>query len=72
MGIMPSAVSYVLWAKAMDLAEKTNEVTNYMFITPLLSTVMGFLMLHEVPDMGTFIGGAVIIASVVMFNIKGK
>lgn len=72
MGIMPSAVSYALWAKAMDLAKNTNEVTNYMFITPLLSTVMGFIMLGEIPDMGTFIGGAVIIASVIIFNIKGK
>ena len=72
MGIMPSAVSYALWAKAMDLAEKTNEVTNYMFISPLLSTVMGFIMLGEIPDMGTFIGGAVIIAGVIIFNIKGK
>lgn len=71
MGIMPSAVSYVLWAKAMSLAKRTNEVTNYMFVTPLLSTVMGFLMLHEIPDMGTFIGGAVIIVSVIIFNAKG-
>lgn len=71
MGIMPSAVSYILWSKAMSLADRTNEVTNYMFVTPLLSTIMGFIMLNEIPDTGTFIGGAVIIASVIIFNLKG-
>ncbi|MDO4544557.1 MAG: DMT family transporter [Bacillota bacterium] len=72
LGIMPSAISYILWAKAISLAEKTSEVTNYMFITPLLSAIMGFFLLREVPDMGTFIGGAVIIAGVVIFSLKGK
>ncbi|NLD19200.1 MAG: EamA family transporter [Clostridiales bacterium] len=72
LGIMPSAVSYLLWSKGIALAERTSEATNYIFIIPLLSTVMAFLMLHEVPDLGTFIGGAVIIASVVVFSIKGK
>lgn len=72
LGLLPSATSYILWAKAMELAEKTNEVTNYMFITPLLSTAMGFLILGEVPDTGTVIGGAVIVAGVVLFGLKGK
>lgn len=72
LGLFPSATSYLLWAKALTLADKTNEVTNYMFVTPLLSTIMGFLLLHEVPEIETFIGGAVIIASVVIFSLKGK
>ncbi len=72
LGLLPSATSYVLWAKAIELADKTNEVTNYMFITPLLSAIMGFLMLREIPDAGTFVGGAVIIVSVVLFGMKGK
>lgn len=29
-----------------------------MFLSPLLSTLMSFLLLHEVPGMGTFVGGA--------------
>lgn len=72
LGLLPSATSYLLWAKALALADKTNEVTNYMFLTPLLSAVMGFFLLGEIPDAGTFIGGAVIIVSVILFNLKGK
>ncbi len=72
LGIFPSATSYFLWAKALELADKTNEVTNYMFITPLLSTIMGFLMLGEIPDAGTLIGGIIIISSLILFSFKGK
>lgn len=72
LGVMPSATAYFLWGKAMSLSEKTSEVTNYMFVTPLLSTILGFIMLHEVPNAGTFIGGVIIISSVVLFSIKGR
>ncbi|WP_312071104.1 DMT family transporter [Anaerotignum propionicum] len=72
LGALPSAGAYFFWGKAMSLAERTSEVTNFMFITPLLSTIMGFIILKEVPNMGTFIGGAVIIVSIVVFNLKGK
>lgn len=72
LGAFPSAAAYFFWGEAMSYAERISEVTNFNFITPLLSTVMGFLLLKEVPNAGTFIGGAVIIASIVLFNKKGK
>lgn len=72
LGAMPSALAYFLWGKAMYLAEKTSEVTNFMFVTPLLSTALGFMLLKEIPNMGTFIGGAIIILSIILFNLKGK
>ncbi|MFT8316021.1 MAG: EamA family transporter [Clostridium sp.] len=72
LGAIPSALAYFLWGKAMYLAEKTSEVTNFMFVTPLLSTALGFMLLKEIPNMGTFIGGAIIILSIILFNLKGK
>ncbi|MFL0196251.1 DMT family transporter [Clostridium sp. WILCCON 0269] len=72
LGVMPSAMAYFLWGKAMSLAEKTSEVTNFMFVTPLLSTALGFMLLKEIPNMGTFIGGSIIILSIILFNLKGK
>ena len=72
LGALPSACAYFFWGKAMSLAERTSEVTNFMFVTPLLSTIMGFILLKEVPNMGTFIGGAIIIFSIIVFNLKGK
>ena len=72
LGVMPGAAAYSLWGKAMALSERTSEVTNYLFVTPLLSAIMGFILLHEMPNGGTFIGGAVIIVSMVLFGIKGR
>ena len=72
LGVAPSAIAYLLWAKASEYAERTSEVTNYMFVTPLLATLMGFILLGELPSLGTLIGGAIIIASVILFNKIGK
>lgn len=72
LGITASAVAYGTWAKAMELAEKISEVTNYMFITPVLAALEGALLLREAPDAGTYLGGALILISVIVFNLKGK
>lgn len=71
LGIMPSAIAYFLWSKAIVIAERTSEVTNYLFVNPLIAAIIGFIMLKEIPDAGTFIGGAIIIISVVVFSTKG-
>lgn len=71
LGVFPSALAYYFWSKAIVMAERTSIVTNYLFINPLIAAVIGFLLLGEIPDMGTFIGGAIIIISVVVFTLKG-
>ena len=68
LGIFSSGIAYVLWGKALSIAEKTSEVTNFMFVTPLLSTILGFLFLKEVPSMGTLIGGSMILIGLVLFQ----
>ena len=72
LAIISNAVGCILWAKALTYAEKTSEVANFMFLSPLLSTLMSFLLLHEVPGMGTFVGGAIIICGLLLFNLKGQ
>lgn len=72
LSIISNAVGCILWGKAMVYAEKTSEVANFMFLSPLLSALMSFLLLREVPGMGTFIGGAVIISGLLLFNLKGQ
>lgn len=71
LGLFPSAVSYYFWSKAIALAERTSEATNYLFINPLIATVIALIMLNEVPGIGTFVGGIIIIASVILFSLKG-
>ena len=72
LAVISNALGCILWGKAMSYAEKTSEVANFMFLSPLLSAMMSFILLKEVPGMGTFIGGAVIISGLLLFNLKGK
>ncbi|HCU08777.1 MAG TPA: EamA family transporter [Clostridiales bacterium] len=72
MGICSSAAAYVAWAKAFSKAKQTSQVSNYMFLTPFLTTLLGFLMAGEVPDRATVLGGGIILLGVLVFNFGGK
>ena len=68
MSIFPSIISYFFWTKAFELAKSTTEVTSFMFVTPVLATFMGMLILGDIPKLSTLIGGVVIILGMILFN----
>lgn len=70
-GMFPACFSYVLWNRALSMAPNTSTVSNWLFVIPLVASVLGFVMLKEIPDMGTVIGGIIIIAGVIVFSLKG-
>jgi len=72
MGIFSSAIAYAAWAKAFSLAKQTSQVSNYMFITPFLTSILGFLIAGEIPDRATLLGGGIILIGVFTFNFGGK
>ncbi len=72
LGICSSAIAYVAWAKAFSKAKKTSQVSNYMFVTPFLASMFGFLLAGEVPDVATLVGGGIIILGVLIFNFGGN
>ena len=68
LGVFSSAIAYIAWAKAISLAEKTTYVNNYMFVTPFLTTILGFIMINEIPDKATILGGIIILSGLFIFN----
>lgn len=72
LGVFSSAIAYVAWAQAFKKAEKASYVSNYMFVTPFLASLLGFLISNEKPDMPTIIGGGVILVGVFIFNFGEK
>ena len=68
MSIFPSIISYFFWTKAFELAKNTTEVTSFMFVTPVLATLMGIIILGDIPKLSTLIGGVVIILGMILFN----
>lgn len=68
LGVFSSALAYIAWAKAISMAEKTTYVSNYMFVTPFLTTILGFVMMGEIPDKPTILGGIIILIGLFIFN----
>lgn len=72
LGVGSSAIAYCAWAAAFAKAEKTSSVSNYMFVTPFLASVMGVVLGGETIELSTIIGGLIILAGVVLFNMSGR
>ena len=68
MGIFSSAAAYFTWSTALARAKKISSVSNYMFLTPLLATILGYILINEKPGDSTIIGGATILAGMALFN----
>lgn len=67
LGVFSSAVAYAAWSQALAKAEKISSVSNYMFITPFLASLLGFLLAGEKPDSSTIAGGSVILCGMMIF-----
>lgn len=72
MGLICSGLAYILWAQAMKEADNTAVVSNTLFAEPVITSILGFLLLGEVPTAGTLIGGIIILAGLFLFAGKGK
>lgn len=68
LGICSSAIAYAFWSQAFAKASQTSQVTNYMFVTPFLTSLLGFLIAGEVPERSSLIGGAIILTGVFLFT----
>lgn len=68
LGVFSSAIAYIAWSKAFEKAERTSQVSNYMFFTPFVAGLLAFAIANEMPDPSTWIGGALIIFGAVLFN----
>jgi len=71
LGVFSSAVAYLSWSTALARARKTASVSNYMFLTPLLTTLLGYWLLNEKPPDSAIMGGAMILAGMAVFNFGG-
>lgn len=72
MGIFPSAIGFLLWTKALSIAKQIGDVTNFMFVTPLLSTLLEIVLIGDIPDAGTITGGLMILLGVALFNNRAR
>ncbi|MDR0906771.1 MAG: DMT family transporter [Oscillospiraceae bacterium] len=72
LGVFSSAVAYAAWSQAFAKAANTSSVSNYMFVTPFLTSLLGFLIAGETPALSTVAGGAIILFGLLVFNFGDK
>lgn len=72
LGVFSSAAAYVSWAAAFARAKQTSQVSNYMFLTPFVTSLLGFFMVHELPDRNAAVGSMIILTGVFLFNFGGR
>ncbi len=70
LGLFGGALAYVFWAKAFSMADRTSDVSNFMFATPLITSLVGFVAKGEVPGPETVIGGILIIGGMILFQLE--
>ena len=72
LGIFTSALGYFFFNKGIEIAEKTSDVTNFIFVNPLIASLLSYLALGETLNAGTAIGGIIIVVSIILFALKGS
>ena len=63
-----SALGFVFWSYAFEHAGKVSDVTNFMYISPIVAAVVAAFLLGEYPNMGLYIGAPIILGSLYLFN----
>ena len=56
LGVFSSAVAYYAWAQAFKKAAKASSVSNYMFLTPFLTSLLGFVIAGGAPGYADDLG----------------
>ena len=72
LGVFSSALAYATWSIAFEKAKLASSVSNYMFVTPFLSSLMGVWLADEIPTVSTLVGGAIILSGMLLFNFEAK
>ena len=68
LGVFPSAIAYVSWSIAFSKAERTSQVSNYTVLTLFFTSLLGIVILGEMPNAATLCGGGITLVGVLLFN----
>ena len=71
LGIAPTFVGYLAWNYALHRASAT-QVTTFIYFSPPIAVLIGWLWLGEVPGWLTLVGGAITVLGVVLVNTQRR
>ena len=67
-GVFPAAIAYALWSYGIAHLP-VNHAVRYLYVMPLIALVLGWVILGELPNPLSIIGGVVAVAGAVVASI---
>jgi len=71
LGLIPAALGYVAWAHVLARVPAAT-AGSYLYLVPVLAMLIAWLWLGEVPAPLSLLGGALVLAGVVLVNRQAK
>jgi len=71
LGVVPGAISYLVWSKLLSKYSITN-ISTVFYIVPIFAILIAFVCLKEIPSIISIIGGMIALAGVIVVNFASK
>jgi len=71
LGIAPTFIGYLAWNMAVNRAS-ASRVSSFIYLSPPIALLIGWLWLHEVPNALVLVGGAITVGGVVLANARRR
>jgi drug/metabolite transporter (DMT)-like permease len=71
LGIAPTFIGYLAWNMAVHRAS-ASRVSSFIYLSPPIALLIGWLWLHEVPNALILVGGAITVGGVVLANARRR
>ena len=71
-GVFEMGLTFIVWLKALRLATSTARVANLIYITPFISLVIIWLVLHEAIHPSTVVGLCLIVGGILWQQLSGR
>lgn len=69
LGVFPAAFAYVCWAKALQ-STSACKASSYLYWMPIIATLLGWMLLGEIPELLSLIGGLVALGGAVLIRVR--
>ena len=71
LGIAPTFIGYLAWNVALQRVS-ASQVSSFIYFSPPIAVLIGWLWLHEQPGVLTLVGGAITVLGVVLANTRRR
>lgn len=71
LGVFPGALGYVSWAYALSRLPAST-AASFLYLVPIVAIGIAWVWLGEIPTLVAIIGGAFVLAGVILVNTRGR